>query len=159
MAGLGLVVVNSLSESAWARFTIAATIPIALLMGIWMFQLRKGKVAEATLGGVIYYCHSLLSMVDTFQTRPLRKWFMFDHSSLTILLAMYGFCASVFAGVVVIVAPRLFELNNEISRYWTSRTWHRHRGTLVENAGMDDVCPWRRANYSRGHFFRTCLLL
>ena len=53
MAGLGLVVVNSLAESSWGTFTIACTIPIALVMGVWMFQLRKGKVVEATIGGVI----------------------------------------------------------------------------------------------------------
>ncbi len=43
LAGLGLVVVNSLSESAWGTFTIASTIPIALIMGVWMFRIRKGK--------------------------------------------------------------------------------------------------------------------
>jgi len=53
LAGLGLVVVNALSESSWGTFTIAATIPIALLMGWWMFVFRKGKTKEATLIGVI----------------------------------------------------------------------------------------------------------
>jgi carbon starvation protein len=104
MAGLGLVVVNSLSESAWGTFTIAATIPIALLMGIWMFQLRKGKVAEATIGGVI-----LLTLAVIYgryiPDSPLASWFMFDHSSLTILLAMYGFCASVLP-VWLLLSPR-----------------------------------------------------
>lgn len=104
MAGLGLVVVNSLSESAWGTFTIAATIPIALLMGIWMFQLRKGKVAEATIGGVI-----LLTLAVIYgryiPDSPIASWFMFDHSSLTILLAIYGFCASVLP-VWLLLSPR-----------------------------------------------------
>lgn len=104
MAGLGLVVVNSLSESAWGTFTIAATIPIALLMGIWMFRLRKGKVAEATIGGVI-----LLTLAVIYgryiPDSPVASWFMFDHSSLTILLAMYGFCASVLP-VWLLLSPR-----------------------------------------------------
>src|SRR5512133_481811 len=53
MAGLGLVVVNALAESSWGTFTIAMTIPIALLMGVWMFRIRKGKTLEATIFGVI----------------------------------------------------------------------------------------------------------
>jgi carbon starvation protein len=89
MAGLGLVVVNSLSESAWGTFTIAATIPIALLMGVWMFRLRKGKIAEATIGGVM-----LLTLAVIFgryvPDSSVASWFMFDHNSLTILLALSG---------------------------------------------------------------------
>src|SRR5512138_880893 len=46
LAGLGMVVVNSLAESSWGVFTIASTIPIALLMGVWMYVLRKGKTVE-----------------------------------------------------------------------------------------------------------------
>ena len=104
MAGLGLVVVNSLSESAWGTFTIAATIPIALLMGVWMFQLRKGKVAEATIGGIV-----LLTLAVIYgryiPDSPIASWFMFNHSSLTILLAIYGFCASVLP-VWLLLSPR-----------------------------------------------------
>lgn len=104
MAGLGLVVVNSLSESAWGTFTIAATIPIALLMGVWMFRLRKGKIAEATIGGVM-----LLTLAVIFgryvPDSSVASWFMFDHNSLTILLALYGFCASVLP-VWLLLSPR-----------------------------------------------------
>ena len=42
LAGLGLVVVNALAESSWGTFTIASTIPIAIIMGLWMFKIRKG---------------------------------------------------------------------------------------------------------------------
>ena len=104
MAGLGLVVVNSLSESAWGTFTIAATIPIALLMGIWMFQLRKGKVAEATIGGVILLTLAVICG-RYIPDSPVASWFMFNHSSLTILLAIYGFCASVLP-VWLLLSPR-----------------------------------------------------
>ena len=104
MAGLGLVVVNSLSESAWGTFTIAATIPIALFMGIWMFRLRKGKIAEATVGGVI-----LLTLAVIYgryiPDSSIGSWFMFNHSSLTVLLAIYGFCASVLP-VWLLLSPR-----------------------------------------------------
>jgi carbon starvation protein len=104
MAGLGLVVVNALSESSWGTFTIAATIPIALIMGVWIFRIRKGKTAEATIFGII-----LLSLAVIFGRNipgsPFESWFTFDHKSLTILLALYGFFASVLP-VWLLLAPR-----------------------------------------------------
>lgn len=104
IAGLGLVVVNALSESSWGTFTIAATIPIAIFMGVWMFVFRKGKTAEATVIGVI-----LLSMAVIFGKyipgSPFASWFDFDHKTLTLLLAGYGFLASVLP-VWLLLSPR-----------------------------------------------------
>src|SRR5438034_199135 len=51
LAVLALVVVNALRGSPWGLFTIATTIPIALLMGWWMKSIRPGKVVEASLIG------------------------------------------------------------------------------------------------------------
>jgi carbon starvation protein len=53
LAGLGLAVVNALRESAWGTFTIAMTIPTALFVGLWMYRIRRGHVAEASIIGVI----------------------------------------------------------------------------------------------------------
>ncbi|WP_243348236.1 carbon starvation protein A [Parabacteroides sp. FAFU027] len=104
MAGLGLVVVNALAESSWGTFTIASTIPIALFMGIWMFKFRKGKTAEATVMGVI-----LLTLAVVYgryiPDSPLASWFSFDHKTLTILIAIYGFAASVLP-VWLLLSPR-----------------------------------------------------
>src|SRR5688572_13093076 len=47
------VVVNALAESVWGTFTIGATVPIALFMGLWMYRFRKGKIAEASVIGVL----------------------------------------------------------------------------------------------------------
>jgi len=104
LAGLGLVVVNSLSESSWGTFTIAATIPIALTMGVWMKALRKGKTAEATIFGVIML---VLAVVygRYIPDSPIASWFTYNHHSLTILLALYGFLASVLP-VWLLLAPR-----------------------------------------------------
>src|SRR3954468_14559516 len=52
LAGLGLAVVNALQESAWGTFTIGASIPLALFMGLYMYRFRKGRIAEATIIGV-----------------------------------------------------------------------------------------------------------
>ncbi len=104
LAGLGLVVVNALSESSWGTFTIAATIPIALLMGYWIFKFRKGKTIEATIIGVIL----LFLAVIYGQHIPhsdLEKFFLFDKHTLTILIAIYGFFASVLP-VWVLLSPR-----------------------------------------------------
>jgi carbon starvation protein len=104
MAGLGLVVVNALTESSWGTFTIAATIPIAVFMGLWMFRFRKGKTVEATVMGVI-----LLTLAVIFgkyvPNSPFSSWFSFNHNTLTLLLAGYGFLASVLP-VWLLLSPR-----------------------------------------------------
>src|SRR4026209_578935 len=53
LAGLGLVVVNALAESPWGTFTVGFTIPLALLMGLYMYRFRKRKIAEASIIGII----------------------------------------------------------------------------------------------------------
>ncbi len=104
LAGLGLVVVNALAESPWGTFTIACTIPIALFMGVWIFRIRKGKVAEATVAGVI-----LLTLAVVYgryiPESSIAAWFTFDRKTLTLLLAIYGFAASVLP-VWLLLSPR-----------------------------------------------------
>jgi carbon starvation protein len=104
LAGLGLVVVNSLSESSWGTFTIAATIPIALIMGVWMSKVRKGKMAEATAFGVILLVLAVI-YGRYIPNSPIASWFTYDHHALTILLALYGFLASVLP-VWLLLSPR-----------------------------------------------------
>ena len=60
LAVLALVVVNALRDSPWGLFTLSATIPIALLMGWWMNTLRPGKVAEATVIGIVLLLGALV---------------------------------------------------------------------------------------------------
>jgi carbon starvation protein len=104
LAGLGLVVVNSLSESSWGTFTIASTIPIALFMGVWMFQFRKGKTVEATLIGVTLLTAAVI-YGRYIPGSALAPFFTFDRKTLTLLLAAYGFCASVLP-VWLLLSPR-----------------------------------------------------
>ncbi len=104
LAGMGLVVVNALAESTWGTFTIALTIPIAVFMGFWMFKFRKGKTGEATVMGVI-----MLSLAVIYgkyiPNSPIADWFEHDRHALTILIAAYGFLASVLP-VWVLLSPR-----------------------------------------------------
>jgi carbon starvation protein len=104
LAGLGLVVINALAESSWGTFTIASTIPIALIMGIWMFRIRKGKTLEATIFGVVML---ILAVVigRYIPGSQFSSMFSFDHKTLTILLAVYGFFASVLP-VWLLLSPR-----------------------------------------------------
>ena len=104
MAGLGLVVVNALADSSWGTFTIASTIPIAILMGIWMFRFRKGRIIEATLIGVILLTLAVI-IGKYIPDSPFAPWFDFDHKTLTLLLAGYGFFASVLP-VWLLLSPR-----------------------------------------------------
>ncbi len=104
LAGLGLVVVNALAESSWGTFTIASTIPIAIVMGVWMFKIRKGKTFEATIFGVVM----LILVVVIGRYIPdsrFSSWFTFDHKILTIIIAAYGFLASVLP-VWLLLSPR-----------------------------------------------------
>lgn len=104
MAGLGLVVVNALAESSWGTFTISMTIPIALLMGVWMFRIRKGKTVEATIAGVILLTLAVI-FGNTIAHSSVSGWFLFDHKTLTLLLVGYGFFASVLP-VWLLLSPR-----------------------------------------------------
>jgi carbon starvation protein len=104
LAGLGVVVVNALAESSWGTFTIASTIPIAVIMGFWMFRIRKGKTLEATIFGVI----ALILVVILGRYIPdssIAGWFTFNHKTLTILVCAYGFFASVLP-VWLLLTPR-----------------------------------------------------
>ena len=104
LAGLGLVVVNALAESPWGTFTVGFTIPLALLMGLYMYRFRKGKIVEASLIGVI----GLLAAVylgGRVADSALANTFTLSRHTLTILMACYGFIASVLP-VWMLLCPR-----------------------------------------------------
>jgi len=104
LAGLGLAIVNSLKDSPWGTFTIGMTIPIALLMGFYMYRLKPGNIKEASVIGIV-----LLVMAVVFgKLVPgsfLAPYFTFDQHQITIMMAIYGFAASVLP-VWMLLAPR-----------------------------------------------------
>ena len=104
LAGLGLVVVNALAESPWGTFTVAFTIPLALFMGLYMYRFRKGRIAEASIIGVL----GLLAAVylgGRIADSSLANTFTFSRNALIILMAVYGFIASVLP-VWMLLCPR-----------------------------------------------------
>jgi len=104
LAGLGLVVVNALAESSWGTFTIASTIPIAVIMGFWMFKIRKGKTLEATIFGILMLILAVV-LGRHIPDSGFSSWFTFNHKTLTIIIAAYGFLASVLP-VWLLLSPR-----------------------------------------------------
>ena len=105
IAVLGLVVVNAMRHSPWATSTVAATIPIALLIGLFMRHLRPGRVLEGTAIGVVLLLLAVFGggWVDKHET--LRAWFDYDASALALMVIVYGFAAAVLP-VWLLLAPR-----------------------------------------------------
>jgi len=104
LAGLGLAVVNALRESAWGTFTIAATIPIALFVGLWMNKIRPGRIAEASVIGVAGVIAAVI-LGNTVAHSSLAHVFTLSREGIIIALAAYGFLASVLP-VWLLLAPR-----------------------------------------------------
>jgi carbon starvation protein len=105
LAVLALVVVKALVGSPWGMFTIAATIPIAILMGVYMRYIRPGRVGEASLIGIVLLVLSLIFGQTVAETPALAKMFTFSGEAIAIMMIIYGFIASVLP-VWLLLAPR-----------------------------------------------------
>jgi carbon starvation protein len=105
LAVLALVVVNALRDSPWGLFTISMTIPIALLMGAWMNNIRPGKVAEATTIGIALLLLALVGGQWVSQSPTWGPAFTWSGTNLTGAVMVYGFVASVLP-VWLLLAPR-----------------------------------------------------
>ncbi len=104
LAGLGLAVVNALAESAWGTFTIGMTIPIALFVGLWMYKIRPGKIAEASVIGVVAVFAAVI-FGNTIAHSSLAHIFTLPREGIVLALAIYGFLASVLP-VWLLLTPR-----------------------------------------------------
>ncbi|MEY4211367.1 MAG: hypothetical protein RLZ92_1748, partial [Pseudomonadota bacterium] len=105
IAVLGLVVVNAMKHSPWATSTVAATIPIAVLMGCYLHHLRPGRVLEATLIGVSLLIFAVVGGGWIENNPSLRSWFDYDAPELALMVIGYGFAAAVLP-VWLLLAPR-----------------------------------------------------
>ena len=100
-----LVVVNALKSSPWGTFTIAMTIPIALLMGVYLRRLRPGRVLESSLLGFVLVMLAIWGGQWISQTPSLAHWFTLSATSLALIIIGYGFAASALP-VWLLLAPR-----------------------------------------------------
>ena len=105
IAVLGLVVVNAMKHSPWATSTVAATIPIAMLMGVYLRQLRPGRVLEATIIGVSLLLFAVVAGGWVDDDASLRVYFDFSAPQLALMVIAYGFAAAVLP-VWLLLAPR-----------------------------------------------------
>jgi carbon starvation protein len=106
LAGLGIVVVNALSNSPWGVFTIAMTIPIAICMGLYMFKSEPGtvRIAGPSTVGVICLIAAVIGG-RWFASSAYAHALTFSGHQITMLMALYGFIASVLP-VWFLLEPR-----------------------------------------------------
>ncbi|MFC5740117.1 carbon starvation CstA family protein [Dyella tabacisoli] len=105
LAVLALVVVKTLTHSPWGTFTVACTIPIALLMGVYLRWLRPGRILEVSIIGLVLLLTSIWSGAYVAASPTWAAAFNFDAKTMAWLLIGYGFCASVLP-VWLLLAPR-----------------------------------------------------
>lgn len=105
LAVLALIVVKALAQSPWGTFTVAATIPIAVFMGLYSRYLRPGHIAEISLIGFVLLMLSIVYGGQIAEDPTLAPYFTFDGKQLTWMLLAYGVVASVLP-VWLLLAPR-----------------------------------------------------
>jgi len=105
LAVLALIVVKALVNSPWGTFTVAATIPVALFMGIYLRYIRPGRIGEISLVGFVLLMGAIIGGQWVHESPTLAPLFSFDAISLTWLLIGYGFIAASIP-VWLLLAPR-----------------------------------------------------
>jgi carbon starvation protein len=100
-----LIVVNALKASPWGTFTIAMTIPIALLMGVYLRRIRPGKVLESSVLGFLLVLMAIWGGQWASHTPAVGRYFTLTAPTLAILIIIYGFAASALP-VWLLLAPR-----------------------------------------------------
>ena len=104
LAGLAIVVVNALANSPWGTFTVAMTIPAALLFGFYMYRIRPGRVVEGSLIGVGMILAAVIAGPWLLKS-PFASWFTLPPRTLGLLLPLYGFIAATLP-VWLLLCPR-----------------------------------------------------
>ncbi len=105
LAVIGLVVVNTLKGSPWGSFTIAATMPIAIFMGLYLRFWRPGKVGEASVIGFVLVMAAIFGGQAVSNSATLAPLFTYSGTTLAWALIGYGFLASALP-VWLLLAPR-----------------------------------------------------
>ena len=105
LAVLALIVVKALAESPWGIFTVMATIPIAMFMGVYMRYIRPGRIGEISIVGVLLLLGSIWLGGQIAADPVWAKVFSFTGIQITWMLIGYGFVAAVLP-VWLILAPR-----------------------------------------------------
>jgi carbon starvation protein len=105
LAVAALIVVNALKASPWGTFTISMTMPIAVLMGVYLRRIRPGKVLEVSALGFVLVLAAIWGGQYVSQNAALARVFTLSAPALAILIMVYGFAASALP-VWLLLAPR-----------------------------------------------------
>ncbi|MCB5195326.1 carbon starvation CstA family protein [Deefgea salmonis] len=105
LSALALVVIKALAESPWGVFSIAATIPIALFMGVYMRYLRPGRIGEISVVGFVLMMAAIVFGENIAAHAFWGPFFTMTGPQLTVALVIYGFVASALP-VWLLLAPR-----------------------------------------------------
>lgn len=105
LAVLAMVVVKALTHSPWGTFTVAFTIPLAFIMGIYLRFIRPGKILEASVFGIVGLIFGIILGGQVAVSPTWSPYFDLDGVILTWALVIYGFVASVLP-VWLLLAPR-----------------------------------------------------
>lgn len=105
LAVLALIVVKALTHSPWGTFTVAATIPIALFMGVYLRYIRPGRIGEISIIGFVLLMAAIIFGQDVAASAEWAPVFDLDGPQLTWALIIYGFIAAVLP-VWLLLAPR-----------------------------------------------------
>jgi hypothetical protein len=150
LAVVALIIVNALKDSPWGAFTIGMTIPIALLMGVYLRYLRPGRVLEASVLGFLLVVAAIFGGQWISQSTHAGA-FTFAGTTLAILIIVYGFAASALP-VWLLLAPRDY-LSTFVKRH------RRHPGAgdfpgapHVADARAHALHRWQRARICRQSF-------
>ena len=105
LAGLSIAVVNAMFSSPWATFTIFSTMPIALLMGIYLHVWRHDDVLGASIIGVVLLAAAVIAGPYVVANPTLASWFTLTKKQISIIIPLYGFIASALP-VWLLLCPR-----------------------------------------------------
>lgn len=105
LAVLALIVVKALAESPWGTFTVAATIPVAVFMGLYLRYLRPGRIGEVSVIGFVLLMAAIFGGQAVSMSPTWGPMFTFDGKALTWMLIGYGFVAASLP-VWLLLAPR-----------------------------------------------------
>lgn len=105
LAGLSIAVVNAMHNSLWSTYTVFCTIPIAVIMGLYMQVWRKGDVRGASLIGVVLLFLCILTGPWVAAHPEYFGWLDIDRKEMSLIIPIYGFIASVLP-VWLLLLPR-----------------------------------------------------
>jgi carbon starvation protein len=105
LAGLSIAVVNAMFASPWGTYTVFCTIPIALVMGLYMYKFRPGDVKGASVIGVVLLFLAVVTGPYIAADPALAKLFTFSKKEIAVFIPIYGFLASVLP-VWLLLCPR-----------------------------------------------------